>query len=76
MDTTPTPDQANPADGEPQKTTPSVAFNDPAQQPDAAPHKFKKPSFLEGKKINPVVAIIAGSAIVIIALIVIIAFVI
>lgn len=75
MDTTPTADpNATPADGE-QKSTPSVAFNDPATQPDATPHQIKKPSFLDGKKINPVVLIVAGSAIIIIALIVIIAFV-
>ncbi len=78
MDTNPTPEQpTTPAEGEPQKTTPSVAFNDPASQPDGATaHRIKKPSFLDGKKINPVVAIVAGSAIIIVALILVIAFVI
>ena len=57
------------------KATPSVAFNDPAQAPDAPkPFSPKKPSFLDGKKINPVILIVAGSAIIIIALVILIAF--
>ncbi|MBR2587059.1 hypothetical protein IKE71_01640 [Candidatus Saccharibacteria bacterium] len=57
-----------------QKATPSVAFNDPATQPDAARHELKKPGAIDLKKINPVVAIIVGSTLVIIALVLIIAF--
>ena len=66
----------NPTPGEAeQKSTPSVAFNDPASQPDAAkPHEIKMPAFVEKLKKNPVVLIIGGSAIIIIALVLIIAF--
>ena len=62
-----------PGFAEPQKTTPSVAFNDPAQAPE--PQKgFKKPAFLEGKKLNPVLLIVLGGAIVIVALVLLLAF--
>ena len=58
-----------------QKTTPSVAFNDPANQPDApAPHGFKKPAFIDKLKEKPVLLIVGGATIVIIALVLIIAF--
>lgn len=58
-----------------QKTTPSVAFNDPANQPDApAPHSFKKPAFIDKLKEKPVLLIVGGATIVIIALVLIIAF--
>lgn len=71
------------------RSTPSVAFNDPASQPDAPapgtdPGKAKglnlsTPEFLskaleEGKKINPVILIVAGSAVIIIGLVLLIAF--
>lgn len=59
-----------------QKTTPSVAFNDPATQPDAPqPHQIKMPAFIDKLKKNPVALIIGGSFIIIIALVLIIAFV-
>ena len=58
-----------------QKTTPSVAFNDPASQPDApAPHNVQLPSFIANLKNRPVVLIVGGSLIIIIALVLIIAF--
>ncbi|MBQ3275045.1 hypothetical protein IJH46_01325 [Candidatus Saccharibacteria bacterium] len=62
----------NPAFAEAPKTTPSVAFNDPAQAPEKP--GFKKPAFLDGKKINPVILIVGGGALIIIALVLILAF--
>ena len=58
----------------PAQSTPSVAFNDPAQAPDA-PQFGKKPSPFDFiKKVNPVVLIVGGGLIVIIALVLILAF--
>ncbi|MBQ3261348.1 hypothetical protein IJH29_01690 [Candidatus Saccharibacteria bacterium] len=61
---------------EPQKQTPSVAFNDPAQMPDKpAAYQPSKPSPLDKlKKINPLILIGVGGALLILALILIIAF--
>lgn len=68
----PSPDAPSPTNSD--STPPSVAFNDPAQTPDTKKPQFKKPAFLENKKINPVIVIVAGSAIVIIGLVLLIAF--
>ncbi len=57
------------------KTTPSVAFNDPANQPDApAPHSLKTPAFIDKLKERPVLLIVGGATIIIIALVLIITF--
>ena len=57
------------------KATPSVAFNDPAQEPDAKPKKpVKTPAFIEKLKKNPVALIVIGATVIIVALILIIAF--
>ena len=69
----PAPAEPSPVAPEAQKSTPSVAFNDPASQPDAKPHEIKLPK-IDLKKVNPVVLIVACSAIIIIALILILAF--
>lgn len=64
------------ATDEANKTTPSVAFNDPAQQPDDVKHAkdidFSK--LIEKIKQRPVIAIIGGGAIIIVILILILAF--
>ncbi|MBQ6130700.1 hypothetical protein IJI72_03385 [Candidatus Saccharibacteria bacterium] len=67
------------------KSTPSVAFNDPAAAPDApAPGtepKTQKPGTIDlsqisdkVKKLNPIILIVGGSAIIIIGLVLLIAF--
>ena len=58
------------------KTTPSVAFNDPAQQPDAAKHgkDIDLGKLLETIKQRPVLAIVGGGALIIIILVLILAF--
>ena len=58
------------------KTTPSVAFNDPAQQPDAAKHgkNIDLGKLLETIKQRPVLAIVGGGALIIIILVLILAF--
>ena len=58
------------------KTTPSVAFNDPAQQPDAAKHSkdINLGELFEKIKKRPVLAIVGGGAIIIIILVLVLAF--
>lgn len=58
------------------KTTPSVAFNDPAQQPDAAKHSkdINFSGLLEKIKKRPVLAIVGGGALIIIVLVLVLAF--
>ena len=57
------------------KTTPSVAFNDPAQQPDTTkPKNVNFSKIADGIKKRPVVAILVGGAIIIISLVLILAF--
>lgn len=56
------------------KNPPSVAFNDPAQQPDAKSHaSIQIPAIVEKLKANPVALIVGGALIIIIALVLIIA---
>ncbi|MBR5389543.1 hypothetical protein IK146_03220 [Candidatus Saccharibacteria bacterium] len=74
---TPADPNATPAnDSEAQKTTPSVAFNDPAQQPDAGKggKKVDLSGVVEKIKSRPMLAIFGIGTIVIVALILILAF--
>ena len=73
---TPADPNAAPTDGEAQKTTPSVAFNDPAQQPDAGKggKKIDLSGIVEKIKSRPMLAIFGIGTVVIVALILILAF--
>ena len=76
--TNPADPNAVPTDAEQQKNPPSVAFNDPAQQPDADNKKHGKDinfsEIFEKIKKRPMLSIIVGGTIVIVALVLILAF--